>query len=149
MLETPMHHQAVASGQHSISGRARGAMMKIIAGQLLAAIALVVLAGGLLGWNVAYSVLVGAGISILPNYFFARRLTRARKDADPERSLREIYVGEFVKIAFTGALFVIAIKLLNIDFLFVVGSFFIVTLTNWVALLKVDLSETSVAARAR
>ena len=132
-----------------MSGRARGAMMKIIAGQLLATIALVVLAGGFLGWNVAYSVLVGAGISILPNYFFARRLARARKDADPERSLREIYVGEFVKIAFTGALFVIAIKLLNIDFLFVVGSFFIVTLTNWVVLLKVDLSETSLAARTR
>ena len=149
MPNNPSHLLATGPGHGTLSARARGAIMKIIAGQLFAAVLVTAISGVIWGWSAAYSALVGAFIGVIPNYFFARRLLRPRKNADPEKSLREMYVGEFIKIAFTGALFVIAIKLLTIEFLIVVASFLAVALTNWIALLRVNLGESELATESR
>ena len=55
--------------------------------------------------------------------------------------MRGIYTGELLKIAFTIALFVIAIRLLDVVFLIVVASYLAMVAINWLALLYVDVGE--------
>jgi F0F1-type ATP synthase assembly protein I len=55
--------------------------------------------------------------------------------------LRGIYTGELLKIAFTIALFVIAIRLLDVMFLLVVASYLAMVAVNWLALLFIDVGE--------
>jgi ATP synthase protein I len=98
---------------------------------------LALLANPLLG----YSALVGGLIGVLPNYYFAARLMRRRTSAVATQALRDVYLGEFVKIAFTAALFVIAIKLLDIDFIVVVSTYLVVAMVNWLAFVVASLAE--------
>ncbi len=97
--------------------------------------------GATAGFASAYSALVGGLIGVIPNYHFAGRLARRRRGATAEETLRRIYVGEFIKIAFTAALFVIAIRLLKIEFLVVVLTYFATVVVNWLAFLVADLGE--------
>jgi len=121
--------------------RAKRTLTLLIAGQLSISIVTVALVTAVAGWDAAYSVLVGGLIGILPNYYFAGRLMRSRASAAALQSLREIYVGEFIKIAFTSALFVIAIIFLNVKFLVVVLTYFALVVVNWLAFLVADLGE--------
>ena len=95
---------------------------------------------------------MGGLIGVIPNYFFARRLNQRRSAAASE-SLRGIYTGEFLKIAFTVALFVIAIRLLDVSFGLVVLAYLVTVFANWIALLFIDLGEQQAqpdsATRAR
>ncbi len=116
-------------------------MNKLLVGQLLAALTLTL---GLTLWPglaAAYSAMVGAFIALVPNYFLAARLMRRKPGATPSESLRGIYTGEFLKIAFTVALFVIAIRLLDVVFLIVVASYLAMVATNGLALLFIDVGE--------
>lgn len=115
--------------------------MLLIAAQLVLALAMALLAGLVFGAGTAHSVLVGALIGVVPNYYFAGRLMRRQASVTAEQSLRAIYVGEFIKIAFTSALFVIAIILLNINFLVVILTYLTMMIVNWLALLAVNLGE--------
>ena len=116
-------------------------MNKLLVGQLLAALALTFVLALWPGLAAAYSAMVGAFIAIVPNYFLAARLMRRKPGATPSESLRGIYTGEFLKIAFTVALFVIAIRLLDVVFLIVVASYLAMVAINWLALLFIDVSE--------
>jgi F0F1-type ATP synthase assembly protein I len=60
--------------------------------------------------------------------------------------LRGIYTGELLKIAFTIALFVIAIRLLAVVFLIVVASYLAMVAINWLALLFIDVGEAPPSA---
>lgn len=128
-------------GQGALRDRAQRIVLHLTAGQVVAA---VLIAAGLkvfVGDMAAYSALVGALIAILPNCYLAGRMLKRVHGATPEASLRGIYVGEFIKIAFTAALFVIAIRLLVIDFLMVVVGYLTMVAVNWVAFRVVDLGE--------
>ena len=116
-------------------------MNKLLVGQCVAALALALVLALWPGLAAAYSALVGAFIAIVPNYFLAARLMRRKPGATPSESLRGIYTGEFLKIAFTVALFVIAIRLLDVVFLIVVASYLAMVATNWLALLFIDVGE--------
>ena len=116
-------------------------MNKLLVGQLLAALALTLVLAVWPGLAAAYSAMVGAFIAIVPNYFLAARLKRRKPGATPSESLRGIYTGELLKIAFTVALFVIAIRLLDVVFLIVVASYLAMVAINWLALLFIDVSE--------
>ncbi len=116
-------------------------MNKLLVGQLLAALALTFVLALWPGLAAAYSAMVGAFIAIAPNYFLAARLTWRKPGATPSESLRGIYTGELLKIAFTVALFVIAIRLLDVVFLVMVASYLAMVATNWLALLFIDVSE--------
>ncbi len=136
---TTQRSQGVVRGP--LRERARHAMNKLIAGQSLAAVALTLILGVWFGKTAAYSALVGAIIAIVPNFYLARRLLRSGPGATPSESLRGIYTGELLKIAFTIALFVIAIRLLNVVFLIVVTSYLAMVASNWLALLFIDVGE--------
>ena len=116
-------------------------MNKLLCAQALAALALTLILAVWLGKTAAYSALVGAIIAIVPNFYLARRLLRRGPGATPSESLRGIYTGELLKIAFTIALFVIAIRLLKVVFLIVVASYLAMVAINWLALLFIDVGE--------
>ena len=60
---------------------------------------------------------------------------------EPVASLQRIYIGAFVKILYTIALFGLAIKYLDIQFVIMISSYFVVTMMNWFGLRLLDLSE--------
>lgn len=116
-------------------------MMRLVAAQSLAAAALTVIVCVWLGKSAGLSAVVGSVIAIVPNFYLARRLLRRGPGATPSESLRGIYTGELLKIAFTIALFVIAIRLLDVVFLIVVASYLAMVAVNWLALLFIDVGE--------
>lgn len=116
-------------------------MTVLIGGQLVVAVLAVLVLAIWPGPAVAYSAMVGAVIAILPNWYLASRLARRGPGASPDEALRGIYTGELLKIAFTIALFVIAIRLLDVAFLIVVASYIAMVVVNWAALLFIDLGE--------
>ncbi len=117
--------------------------MLLIAGQIGVGLAIASVLGAVLGAESAYSALVGAVIGVVPNYYFAVRLMRRRSSAAAEQTLRHIYVGEFFKVAFASALFVIAIVLLEVNFLVVVLTYVAMVLVNWIAFLVLNLNESA------
>ncbi|MGR8919789.1 MAG: ATP synthase subunit I [Gammaproteobacteria bacterium] len=116
-------------------------MLKLVAGQLGAALAIAAVCAVMFDPHIGYSALVGGLIGVLPNYYLAGRLSRRPAGATAIQSLRGIYVGEFIKILFTIALFVIAIRLLHVEFLTVVLTYLAMMVVNWLALLLADLGE--------
>ena len=116
-------------------------MNKLIVAQSLAAVAITLVLSVWLGKTAAYSALVGAIIVIVPNFYLARRLLGRGPGATPSESLHGIYTGELLKITFTIALFVIAIRLLDVVFLMVVASYLAMAMINWLALLFIDVGE--------
>ncbi|MEQ8234182.1 MAG: ATP synthase subunit I [Gammaproteobacteria bacterium] len=117
-------------------------MFSIVAGQLGTVAVIAAVLAGVMGSGGAYAALVGGLVAVLPNYYLARRLARRQRGTTPEQALHHIYVGELIKIAFTAAMFVIAIKLLNVDFLIVVLTYIATVAVNWVAFLFADLGES-------
>ena len=124
-------------------------MHKLLIGQLFAGLALVLVLVVWPGRAAAYSAMVGAIIAIGPNYYLAARLMRRKPGATPSESLRGIYTGEVLKIAFTIALFVIAIRLLDVVFLIVVASYLAMVAINGLALLYIDVGEQPRSATLR
>jgi F0F1-type ATP synthase assembly protein I len=88
------------------------------------------------------SAFIGGMIAVLPSYYLARKLAVSYPER-PIASLQRIYLGAFIKIVYTLALFGLAIKFLDIQFIIMVSSYFIVTLTNWFGLRFLNLSENS------
>ena len=117
--------------------------LNVVAGQIavayVSAIGLAVLAG----YHYAYSALVGAGIGILPTYYMALRMFRtSRRALSPEQALRNIYLGEGLKVLFTLALFVLAILKLTVNLPVVAGAYIATVAVNWVAVYFTDLGES-------
>lgn len=117
-------------------------MMLLVGGQLLATIAAGAVAALLGGSYAAYSALSGGLIGVIPSFYLAARMSGRRGGAGAEQALRRIYVGEMVKIAFTVALFIIAIVLLNADFLIVLLAYAATVAVNWVVVAIADIGET-------
>ncbi|MFT4583213.1 MAG: F0F1-type ATP synthase assembly protein I [Gammaproteobacteria bacterium] len=93
--------------------------------------------------NLGYSALVGAGIGILPTYYLAIRMFRRTRGAfSPEQALRNIYLGEGLKVAFTIALFVLAMLQLDVNLGAVAGAYMATVVVNWVAIYTADLGES-------
>lgn len=91
----------------------------------------------------AYSALVGALVGVIPNYFFAARLFRGSTAPGPQRLVREMYLGEAIKIVFTAALFVSAILYLSVETLFVILGYGATIAGSWGSLLMIDLGEVT------
>lgn len=121
--------------------RSKRLMLQVIAGQLGMTLCIAATLLLTLGGAAAYAALVGGLVGVIPNYYLALRLLRSRGSAAAEEALRQIYVGELVKIAFTAAMFVIAIVLLNADFLIVALTYIATVAVNWLAFLCADLGE--------
>jgi len=116
-------------------------MMQVVAGQLAVTVLIATVLALWLGRAAAYAALVGGLVGVIPNYYLALRMARAQASAAAEMVLRNIYVGELIKITFTAAMFIIAIVLLDADFLIVVLTYIATVAVNWLAFLFVDLGE--------
>lgn len=94
---------------------------KVTAYQLLLLLLLCVVAAILTGWVSAYSLLIGGLISALPGALFASRVFRYRGARAAHKIVRELYVGEFLKLALMSAGFALSfyyVEPLNIAALF-------------------------------
>lgn len=110
--------------------------------------ALVIVAAGFAAYDkvVAYSVLLGGLISILPNAYFARLAFRRTGARLASEVVRLFYRGEAGKFLLTTALFAatfVSVKPINVVALFV--TFGLVTLMNWIV--AVSLSGYSTRIR--
>ncbi len=80
-------------------------MLKVLAGQVGAGLAVSALFWGLTGTVAGYSALLGCLVSALPNAFLALRLGVPRRDPGAKALLRAAYIGEIGKLALTVLLF--------------------------------------------
>ncbi|BAU50433.1 ATP synthase I [Sulfurifustis variabilis] len=110
---------------------------RVVAAQFVVAI---VISSGLLifsGWRTAWSALVGGSIAALASLYFAAVLYARRGGRNPRQFVRAFYVGEFLKIVITAALFWIAIVWLDVSFLPAFATYAVALLAYWLALLPV------------
>lgn len=100
------------------------------------ALAVLVLGFGFLlggGWSSAYSVLCGGVASVLPSFLFALALFSTTSPRKAGRIVATLFVGEFAKLIFSGALLVSMILLLPVNLLPLLLGFFIAHLGFWIA----------------
>ena len=126
-----------------LKNRARNIVTSLIFSQLVTLLLFVTLGAFFFESGVAYSCLVGGLIWLLPNFYLAGRLIVIGRSVEPVARVRKIYIGSAIKIAYSGALFVIAIVLLEVDFLVVIGTYLLLTLISGLSLRYLDLGFRS------
>jgi F0F1-type ATP synthase assembly protein I len=117
--------------------------LHVVAGQIVVALSISLILTMAFGSRFGYSALVGAGIGILPSYYLAVRMfKRTGRSMSPEQALRGIYVGEGIKVTFTVALFVLAVRMLDVELAAVMLTYVAIVAVNWVAVFVADLGES-------
>lgn len=86
-----------------------------------------------LGLQAGMSALVGGAVNALANLYLAHRVFGG--ETSPQAILRNLYIGEFVKIALTVALFVLALLALDLAFLPLFVTYAATLFAFWIALL--------------
>ncbi|MEM7541057.1 MAG: ATP synthase subunit I [Pseudomonadota bacterium] len=97
----------------------------------------------LISADFAVSTLLGALIGVVPNAYLALRIFGKEPSVEVQTLASRIYVGETLKIILTIALFVVVMKLFAANVVGVLAGYLATFVANWVALLVVDLSETT------
>ena len=85
------------------------------------------------GWSYAVSPLLGSGIALLPNLYFAYKIYRARHLA-AQGIVNAFYAGETGKLVLTAALFTIALQSPSVNFLTLLAGYAAVLSVFWFAL---------------
>jgi ATP synthase protein I len=116
--------------------RARRLAFAIVAGQIGATLLVAALFLLLAGIRAGCSALAGGGIGSVASLYMAVSFFRAGADADPQRILRGVYVGEFVKLVMTALLFVVVILAFDPAFLPLFAAYLATVFVYWMALLK-------------
>jgi ATP synthase protein I len=116
--------------------RARRAALSIVAVQF--GVTLFISAVGFLmgGPRTAISAFMGGGIGTLTSLCMVVNLFRLGADAEPEKILKGVYRGEFLKLALTVVLFGLVLKGIEVSFGPMLGCFSATLLVYWVALLR-------------
>ncbi|MGR8931577.1 MAG: ATP synthase subunit I [Gammaproteobacteria bacterium] len=106
---------------------------KVLYAQLL--MASLVASGFLLigGWKYAFSPLIGSGVALLPNLYFAYKVYLARHQP-AQGIVNAFYAGETVKLILTVALFTIVLQIPSVDFLTLLVGYLAVLSVFWFAL---------------
>jgi ATP synthase protein I len=115
---------------------------RVMLQQSVILLTLVVLAQVFLGTIVAYSILLGGLLSIVPGAYFAYKAMRHRGARATERMVRSVYFAELMKLALTGAGFALVftqVKPLHVAGLFC--GFILVHIVGLVALARVTLQQ--------
>jgi len=123
-----------------MSGIQKPPVNRVMLLQLIILLVLAVLAQLILGTVVAYSVLLGGLLSLVPNAYFAYKVTRHAGARATDRMVRSAYIGEVMKLALTGAGF--ALVFTQVRPLHVVGlfcGFIVVHLVGLVALARATM----------
>lgn len=114
-------------------GNQFSAVGKVLYAQVLMA---VVVASGFMmvgGWKSAISPLIGGGVALLPNLYFAYKIYLAR-NLEAQGVVNAFYVGETVKLILTAALFVMVLQIPSVDFLTLLVGYTAVLSVFWFAL---------------
>ena len=82
----------------------------------------------------AVSVLTGGMIGVVAGLYQAQRLLRVDASAYPESFMQGLWVSEVVKILLTGALFVLAIQLLDVQMVPTIVGYAVTYIVYWAAL---------------
>ena len=115
---------------------ARRLALRIVASQCIATLVTAAAAAALSGLRAGYSALLGGTIGVVASLYFAAWLFRGGEAAEPQQILRGIYVGEFVKIAATVAMFVAVFAWMDVAPLALFVGYAATFLMYWVALLQ-------------
>lgn len=116
--------------------RARRLAFAIVAGQLGVTLVVAALFLLLSGYRAGGSALAGGGIGALASLYMAVSFFRAGAGAEPQRILRGVYVGEFVKLVLTATSFVVVILAFDVAFLPLFVAYLATFFVYWIALLK-------------
>lgn len=127
---------------------ARKVVMGIIAMQTVVGILIAIGLFFIKGWGEAYSALTGALIAVLPSYYLGNRIFGVNDATSGDVLLRQIYVAEMIKLAFTVALFLITILMLDAKFSIVMGTYATIVAVNWLAMKFSDLGEKPTSIKA-
>lgn len=85
-------------------------------------------------WKSALSPMLGGGIALIPNLFFALKIYLAR-NLQAHDVVNAFYVGETIKLGLTAALFAIVLQFPSIDFGRLLVGYIAVLLVFWFALI--------------
>ena len=88
------------------------------------------------GPRAAISSLMGGGIGTLTSLCMVVSLFRLGGGVEPEKILKRVYRGEFLKLALTVVLFGLVLKSVEVSFGSMLGCFAATLLVYWVALLR-------------
>jgi ATP synthase protein I len=110
------------------------AVGKLLYAQVL--IAALVASGFLMigGWKYAFSPMIGSGVALLPNLYFAYKIYLARH-REAKAVLNVFYAGETAKLILTVALFSIVLQIPSVDFLTLLIGYMAVLSVFWFALI--------------
>lgn len=97
--------------------RLRRAAWQLAGWQAALTVVVAIAAAGLGTRMSAWSALAGGAIGTLAGLYQSLRMFGRNAAADPAGFMRAVYVGEFMKIIITAALFVVAIRLMRPQFL--------------------------------
>ena len=85
------------------------------------------------GFHVGWSAGLGGLVCIVPSAFFAFYFLRQSSARDPKRIIRRFYIGEIIKLGFTGLLFVLVFVWLPVSALGFFIGLFTAQFTWWLA----------------
>lgn len=85
------------------------------------------------GWKFALSPLLGGGVALIPNLYFAYKVYLARHQDAPD-IIKAFYTGETVKLILTAALFVMVLQIPSVNFLTLLIGYIAVLSVFWFAL---------------
>lgn len=116
--------------------KARRAALSIVGVQF--GVTLLISVAGLLigGPRTGISAFMGGGIGTLTSLCMAVSIFRQGADAEPEKILKRVYRGEFLKLMMTVVLFGLVLKNIDVSFVPMIGCFAVTLLVYWVALLR-------------
>lgn len=80
------------------------------------------------------SAIIGGGICVISNLFFAGKLFVGRHTTEPQKILRQFYRSEALKIAFVCAMFILVYKFVDIEFMPFIIAYALTALLNLVCL---------------
>ena len=89
------------------------AAFKLVYIQLIITIVIALLSYTFFGSVIAYSVLLGSGIYILPNIYFVKSALRSEESKTPQLILSRFYIAEAQKFLLTIAMFALCFALVK------------------------------------
>jgi len=114
--------------------KARRAVFTLTGWQLLLTVALTGVTALMGSAAAAMSVGIGGAIGMVAGLYQAIRLLQVDAGAQPEAFMQSLWVSEIVKIVLTGALFLVAIRLLQVQMVPTIVGFAATYFVYWVAL---------------
>jgi ATP synthase protein I len=110
------------------------AAWRLAAGQIALTLVIALVAGWIGNGGSAWSALAGGGIGTAAGLYQALRMFSVSAADEPERFMRAVYVGEFMKIVITAALFVAVIRIMKPQFLPMMAAYAATFFVYWAAL---------------